>query len=263
MRVGFFQFRPIFGAPGRNAKAIVRALEHAEADLIVLPELAFSGYYFASRAEARSLAEDPRKSLHLQSLIDLGREKRLHIVTGFAERARDRVFNSALLLGPRGIVRTYRKIHLFNEEKLWFDPGDLPLEVTTVKGARVGIMVCFDWIFPEVTRTLALQGMQVLAHPSNLILDLCQRSMFARSVENAVFTVTANRSGADERPHGTLRFTGASQILGPKGDLLASAPKSGTCLRVVDLDPKRARNKRIVKHNDLFGDRRPRFYELG
>ena len=173
------------------------------------------------------------------------------------------MFNSALLVGPRGIVRTYRKIHLFHEEKRWFDPGDLPLEVTAVRGAKVGMMVCFDWIFPEVTRTLALQGMQILAHPSNLVLDLCQRAMFARSVENRVFTVTANRSGADKRPHGTLKFTGASQILGPRGELLAQAPVRGTCLRVVEIDPALARDKRILRHNDLFGDRRPKFYELG
>jgi predicted amidohydrolase len=263
MRVGFLQFRPRFGEPARNVKTVIRALRHAQADLIVLPELAFSGYYFAGRAEARALSEEPKRSLALASVLDLCREKKLHVVTGFAERARDRVFNSALLVGPRGIVHTYRKVHLFHEEKRWFDPGDRPLEVQTVLGARVGMMVCFDWIFPEVTRTLALQGMQILAHPSNLVLDLCQRAMFARSVENAVFTVTANRCGADERPHGTLRFTGASQILGPRGELLAQAPARGACVRVVELDPARARNKRITRRNDLFGDRRPKFYDVG
>lgn len=260
MRVGFLQLKPTFGKPERNAKAIVRALKTAEADLIVLPELAFSGYFFASRAEAKQLAEDPKKSLALRSLLDLCKEKKLHVVTGFAERARDRVFNSALLLGPRGIVHTYRKVHLFLEEKRWFDPGDTPLAVQTVQGAKIGIMICFDWIFPEVTRTLALQGMQILAHPSNLVLDLCQRAMFARSVENAVFTITANRWGADERPHGTLRFTGASQILGPKGELLAQAPVRGSAIRIVEIDPARARDKRITKRNDLFADRRPQFY---
>jgi len=263
MRVGFLQYRPLFGQSARNARNVVRALRETKADLIVLPELALSGYYFAGRAEARALSEDPRKSLVLGSLIDLCREQGFHLVTGFAERARDRVFNSALLLGPRGIVQTYRKLHLFHEEKRWFDPGDLPLEVARVRGVRVGMMICFDWIFPEVARTLALQGMQILAHPSNLVLDLCQRAMFARSVENAVFTVTANRSGADRRPHGTLRFTGASQILGPRGELLARAKTRGACLCVVELDPTRARDKRITRRNDLFADRRPELYELG
>ncbi len=260
MRVGFLQFRPLFGAPERNCRSVVRALADVRADLIVLPELAFSGYYFAGRAEARALSEDPRKSLVVASLVDLCRERRLHLVTGFAERARDRVFNSALLLGPRGIVRVYRKLHLFNEEKRWFDPGDLPLELSTVRGARVGMMVCFDWIFPEVARTLALQGMQILAHPSNLVLDLCQRAMFARSVENAVFTITANRCGADRRPHGTLGFTGASQVLGPRGEPLARAPARGACLAVCEIDPARAKKKRITARNDLFIDRRPGLY---
>jgi len=262
MRIGFLQFRPVFGEPDRNCRAVVRLLRDVHADLVVLPELAFSGYYFAGRAEARALSEDPRKSLVVASLVDLCRERELHLVTGFAERARDRVFNSALLLGPRGLVRVYRKLHLFNEEKRWFDPGDLPLEVSAVRGVRVGMMVCFDWIFPEVARTLALDGMQVLAHPSNLVLDLCQRAMFARTVENAVFAVTANRCGQDLRPHGTLRFTGASQILGPKGELVYRAPTRGACLHVAEIDPARARNKRLTRRNDLLADRRPAFYTL-
>jgi len=260
IRVGFYQFRPRFGDPAANARRIVAALREAEADLVVLPELPFTGYYFANRAELKRLAEVPERSAALAALVDLCRERRLHVVTGFAERAGDRCFNSSLLLGPRGIVGRYRKLHLFNLEKRWFDPGDLPLGTWRVRGVRVGMMVCFDWAFPETARTLTLAGAELLCHPSCLVLDLCQRVMLARCVENGVFAVTANRYGEDRRPQGSLRFTGRSQIVDPRGRILAAAPSQRTRLAVVQIDPAEARVKRLTSRNHLLRDRRPDFY---
>jgi len=262
MRIGFFQFRPRFGEPAANTALIVKALGRVRGALVVLPELALSGYFFADRAEAKALAEQPGRSPHVRSLIELCRARDLHLVVGLAERARDRVFNSSLLLGPTGIVETYRKLHLFDNEKRWFDPGDRPLRVRRVRGTKVGMMICFDWFFPEVARTLALDGMEILAHPSNLVLQYCQRAMVTRCLENAVFAVTANRFGADRRPHGTLRFTGRSQITGPRGEILFSAPAARALLRLVTVDPARAHDKKITARNHLLLDRRPGRYRL-
>ncbi|MCP3982219.1 MAG: acyltransferase, partial [bacterium] len=189
MRIGYLQFRPRFGDPDGNCRRVVDALTGVRADLIVLPELAFTGYLFSGRRELRALAEEPSHSTVVDSLVDLCREHRFHVVAGFAEKAKDKLFNSALLIGPRGLVQTYRKLHLFNDEKRWFDPGDLPLEPKRVGEARVGMMVCFDWAFPETARTLALRGADVVCHPSNLVLDHCQRVMLARSLENSVYSV--------------------------------------------------------------------------
>jgi predicted amidohydrolase len=197
----------------------------------------------------------------VEALTDLCRKRGFHLVTGFAEREGDRCFNSGLLIGPAGIVRTYRKIQLFNQEKSWFDPGNLPLEVTRVRGARIGMMICFDWAFPEIARSLALKGMEVLCHPSNLVLPgHCQLAMRARCLENGIFAVTANRCGADRRPHGTLRFTGRSQIGGPRGEVLFQAPAGGGAVRVERIDPSRARNKMLTPRNHLLRDRRPELY---
>ncbi|RMG64082.1 MAG: acyltransferase [Calditrichaeota bacterium] len=260
MRVGFFQFYPRFGDWEHNLSLVLKGLEQTSADLIVLPELAFSGYYFQSREEASRLAQDPTRSPIVEALIQLCRQRDFYLVTGFAEKAGERVFNSALLLGPEGWMHTYRKIHLFNEEKEWFDPGDRPLSVQTVRGVRIGMMVCFDWVFPEVARILALQGAQVLCHPSNLVLAYCQQAMLTRCLENGVFAVTANRYGEDRRPQGTLNFTGQSQIVGPKGELIFRAPPEGDCLQVVQIDPDRALDKQITARNHLLTDRRPDFY---
>lgn len=261
MKIGYYQFRPRFGQVNQNVLKVIKALRQAEADLIVLPELPFSGYYFRDREEVKTLAEDPRRSSTVESLAALCRERKFYLVSGFAEKQKDKYFNSALLLGPEGIVHTYRKLHLFNEEKNWFDPGDTPLTVQEVRGAKIGMMVCFDWIFPEVTRTLTLLGAEIICHPSNLVLSYCQQSMLARCIENAVFAVTANRFGSDRRPHGELRFTGKSQVVAPKGKLLHRAHSQREELYITEIDPALARDKMMTPLNNLLQDRRPEYYK--
>jgi len=260
MKVGFYQFRPLFGKTATNIKKIVRTLKTTEADLLVLPELALSGYYFKDAREAMSLAEDPNHSSCFDALKNLCHDRKFHIVIGFAEKARDKCFNSAALIGPQGILHVYRKLHLFNEEKKCFSPGDVPLQINEVKGAKLGLMVCFDWAFPEVTRTLAIQGAEIICHPSNLVLGYCQQTMLARCLENRVFAITANRYGADNRPHGCLRFTGKSQIVSPLGEVIYRAASQREVLHVTEIDPEETRCKLITEHNDLFADRRPEFY---
>lgn len=259
-RVGFYQFRPRFGAARANCDRVLSRLRGVEADLVVLPELCFTGYLFRDRRELRSMAEDPARSGIVDDLVALCRESGMHVVTGFAEKAGNRCFNSALLLGSRGPRQTYRKIHLFNEEKRWFDAGDRPFSVSRVRGVGVGLMICFDWAFPEAARALALGGADLVAHPSNLVLDHCQRVMPARCVENGVYSVTVNRFGEDRRPHGKVRFTGRSQVAGPRGEVIHQAPSQKEQLFLCDIDPARARDKMITPRNHLLRDRRPRFY---
>lgn len=261
MKVGFLQFMPQFGQCDQNTNTILAQLSQAEdASLIVLPELAFTGYYFADRAELAALAEDPKKSDAINSLIELCQKKNLILVSGFAEKTDEKIYNSALLIGKQGIITQYRKLHLFNEEKNFFDKGDIPLSTTSVAGVKIGMMVCFDWVFPEVARVLALQGSQIICHPANLVLTYCQKAMQTRSLENGVFSITANRTGTDTRPHGALTFTGQSQIVGPTGELLKSADDAITTIQMVEIDPQRTHEKSITAHNHLMHDRRPEYY---
>ena len=261
LRVGFYQFKPTFGKIGKNLDKVIQTLREVDADLIVLPELAFSGYYFKDRKEAKAFSEDPHHSPVFDSLVTLCRERKFHLVTGFVEKAKDKFFNSAALIGPKGIVHVYRKLHLFNEEKNWFDPGDIPLKVHEIKSAKIGIMICFDWIFPEVMRILSIQGADIICHPSNLVLDYCQYTMLSRCIENMVFAITANRFGEDRRPHGNLKFTGNSQIVAPRGVLLRRAPSQREMLFVTRIDPALARDKNITPLNQIVTDRRTEFYK--
>jgi predicted amidohydrolase len=228
-----------------------------EADLFVLPELWASGYAFLSRAEAEGLAEDAARGPTAQALRAEARRRRAHFVCGLAERARSKRYNSALLVGPAGVRAIYRKLHLFEREQLFFAPGDLPLAVHRVGPARVGLMICFDWRFPETARVLALLGADVLAHPSNLIFGQAQDAMVTRALENRVFAVTANRGGADHRPGLSIRFTGRSQVVDPDGRRLARCGARDETARAADCDLGRARWKRLTRRTPLFENRRP------
>ncbi|VAX06667.1 hypothetical protein MNBD_GAMMA26-428 [hydrothermal vent metagenome] len=259
-RVGFFQFAPEFGQVESNLSKVVSALTGVEADLIVLPELPFTGYCFQDRAELVTLAENPADSATVASLVELCRANNFHLVTGFAEQSVGKIFNSALLINGEGIVKIYRKLHLFNTEVEYFDPGDKPLEVVEVNGVKIGLMICYDWAFPEVARTLALQGAELLCHPSNLVLAWGQQAMQTRCLENGLFAVTANRLGSDVRLRGTVSFTGQSQVAGPEGVLLHRATVEQEELFIVEIDLEQARDKKVTPMSDLIGDRRPEFY---
>ncbi len=262
MRVGYYQFRPLFSKVKKNTNKIIKALRKVEADLIVLPELAFTGYYFKNRAETMSLAEIPGSSSTVNALVALCKDRNFHLVTGFAEKQKDKCFNSSLLIGPKGVEQVYRKLHLFNEEKNCFDEGDTPLQVNSVQDAKIGMMVCFDWAFPEVTRVLALEGVDIICHPSNLVLSYCQEAMLTRCLENKIYAITANRFGYDKRPFGSMKFTGKSQIVAPGGTLIHRGYAQREELYIMDIDPALARDKSITPLNEVLADRRPQYYSI-
>ncbi len=122
------------------------------------------------------------------------------------------------------------------------------------------MMICFDWVFPEACRTLAMRGADIVVHPSNLVLPHCPKAMYARSVENAVFTVTANRTGIEHRTDEKLEYTGKSQMLGPDGSKLIGFSKDEEAFRTGEINPESAREKDITEYNHLFKDRRTEFY---
>jgi len=260
MRIGFFQFSPRFGKPEDNLDALAAAVSGARADLVVAPELALSGYLFASRAEVEQTAEEiPGPAT--ERLARGSAEADCHVAVGMAERSGKDFYNSAVLIGPRGVVGVYRKVHLFFEEKLYFSPGDRGFPIFEVGGVKVGLLVCFDHFFPEAARTLALRGAQIICHPSNLVLpEYGQLTTRVRSIENRVFRILANRYGTERRGGKTLTYSGCSQITAENGEVLARAPTEGDSLTVVEVNPERAKNKRVTDRNDLFADRRTELY---
>lgn len=262
MNAGFIQTHPKFGQIKENVEDAVRKIMALDADLVVLPELFSTGYQFRSKEEARKLSEGV-DGYAAGRLSEAAKEKSIHIVAGFAEKAGKRAYNSSMLIGPRGVIGVYRKAHLFWDEKKIFSRGDTGFKVYRAGGVKVGMMICFDWIFPEVSRTLALQGAQVICQPSNLVLPYCPQAMITRSLENRVFSITANRVGSEERVRGkSLRFIGTSQIVAPDGSVLYRAAGDGVEAAAMEIDPADALNKEITPVNNLFKDRRRDLFVL-
>lgn len=263
MKVGFFQYSPLFGEVARNLNLVAERLASVDCHLMVLPEFAMTGYQFVSQEEVWQLAESVPEGPTTQRLMELADSRKLWIVAGLPERHGDRLFNSAVLVGPGGIVRLYRKTHLFFEETVWFTPGDTGFQVWDIGQAKVGLLICFDWYYPEAARTLALKGAEVLCHPSNLVLPHCPDAMITRCLENRMFAVTANRIGREERGgKPPLRFIGNSEIVSPSGEVLYRASTCEEELIIREIDVQAAKKKTVTPYNDLFKDRRPEWYEL-
>ena len=257
MRVGFLQNNPKILKVRENLDAALSLIRGKEADLWVFPEFFATGYTFKSKKEVAQVAEKVPGGLTTGVLLEFTRKRGCAVVAGLVESSGTRFYNSCVLV-HRGKVSVYRKTHLFGNEKKFFTPGDSGFKVQDVSGTKVGMMICFDWFFPEAARTLALKGAEIIAHPSNLVLPWGPEAMKIRSLENRVFTVTANRTGAERG----LRFIGQSQVVSSKGQVLKRAGREEAAASVL-IEPALARDKKVTPLNDLFRDRRPRRYSVG
>ncbi len=262
MRVAAVQFHPEFGRVEDNIRRVSSMIRDTRADLYVLPELCFTGYAFRSKQEAMDLAESVSDSFSLNHIRELASEHKCGIIYGFAELSGEKVYNSCCFVSPDGGHYIYRKLHLYYQEKEWFSPGDKPLGLVEFRGCRIGMMICFDWIFPEVARSLALMGAHLICHPSNLVMRYCQTTMVTRCVENTVFAVTANRIGRETRGEYDFDFTGGSQILSVRGDILYDGSRDKEEIGIADINFRESEDKRINPKNDLWNDRRPEFYRV-
>lgn len=260
MKISFVQLAPVLGDVQATIQKIDRLIRHCEiADILVLPELCNSGYNFHSYEQAWETSEEVEDSVFVQYLKSKCEEFDFYIVSGFNERDKQVLYNSAILVGPQGYIGTYRKLHLFMNEKDYFKPGNLGLPVFNIGLCKIGMLVCFDWIFPEVWRILALRGAEIICHPSNLVLPgFAQRAVPIHALTNRVYVVTANRIGTE----GNLSFTGLSTIANPEGDVIVQASQIKEEVGLKDIDITMARDKMVTPRNDVFGDRRPKEYSL-
>jgi predicted amidohydrolase len=257
IKAGFIQFRPELGNQDANIKKLKNLIPAAkDADLIVLPELANSGYNFISKEHAFENAEEAENSRFTDFLAGEARKYNLNIVAGINERENGKLYNSAVLVTPEGISGKYRKIHLFWNEKDIFEKGNLGLPVFDLGFCKIGILICFDWIFPEVWRILALKGADIICHPSNLVLPYAQQAVPVHGMINKTFNITANRYGTER----DVTFSGKSIISDPTGKTMITAAPDKDEAGIVEMDIEKAREKMITPRNHVFNDRIPEEY---
>jgi predicted amidohydrolase len=260
VRVAVVQTNPIFAEVKKNIQDALGLMETAKADIYILPELFNTGYNFIEQKESAILAEEA-DGMTYKMLCKFTKKQMCYIAYGFAEKA-DTIYNSSSIIGPEGFIGVYRKVHLFYRENLYFTPGNLGFPVFDLPIGKVGMMVCFDWLYPESVRSLALKGAQLIAHPSNLVLPYCPDGMVTRALENKVFTATADRVGEENRGSIDLKFIGTSEIVSPNGKILCRLGTSESAIGVVEVDLSFADKKQINEYNHIFNGRRTDQYSL-
>lgn len=235
------------------------------AQLILFPECALTGYGYATADEALEDAESIPGPATKQ-LAQLAAEVDIHIVFGMIERDGDRIYNSAAILGPDGLVGVYRKTHLpFEVLDRFAAPGDLGLPVFDTPLGRIGVLICYDLRFPEPARILALRGADIILHPTNLPYGGAPQPEFmyqTRAAENRVWVLSADRVGTERG----ITFIGRSAIVDPTGKRLREGSGESQELLMAEIEPASARNKDLIFEPGVyelhpFKDRRPDLYE--
>ena len=262
VRVACCQIAPDVGHPERSAELAVDAIAAAVAvgaQVVVLPELSTSGYVFMSVEEARAAALGAEEVA--DSWAHLAARGAAVVVGGFCERAADgRLFNSSALVDRDGLRAVYRKLHLWDEEPRWFSAGEEPAPVVDTRHGRIGLGICYDIEFPELTRGLALAGADLIALPANWPRDpltILDSLAATTAYVSRLYVAVCDRCGTERG----LEFEGGSVIAGPDGGLRAGPVRErGVETLLADCDLTEARRKRTGEHNDAFADRRPAYY---
>lgn len=266
------QMEPAFGEKTHNLGRMSDFIDQAAgkgAALIVFPELCSTGYAFKDRSELAGMAEEIPSGETVRVLTKKAKETGAYIVAGIAEKDGENLYNSAVLVGPGGLVGSYRKCHLWNKEKLLFQPGNLGFPVFDLPFARVGIQICYDFFFVEGTRILALMGADIVAVPTNWPVvnpestwddrGYCMGDYraVAYSNINQVYIACANRVGKERG----LLFSGGSIITGSEGWPLAGpASKDSEDILYAEVDIDKARYARIHCEDEGLKERRCDLY---
>lgn len=267
MRIAGIQTDVVFRDIDANLatmQSYVRAEVANGTHLTVFPECFTTGYCFDSLEDAFPMA-DTVPGPTTDRITKLCKELSTYVVCGILEKAETQLFNTAVLIGPEGLIGSYRKIHLpWLGVDRFTTPGDRPFEVFEASGVRIGMLICYDGGFPEAARVLALRGADVILLPTNWPPGgdyMAQFSINSRAMENGVYFVAVNRIGVENG----FRFIGKSRICSPVGATMAFIDNDKQGIIRAEIDPVVARTKRIVripgKHIiDRMADRRPEMY---
>lgn len=270
VRIACVQMEPIVGEKDRNVRRSIEMIEEAAgkgATLVVLPELCNSGYVFDTREEAFALSEEIPAGPTCQAWAGVASKHGLHIVAGIDERDGDALYNSSVVIGPHGYVGTFRKVHLWNKENLFFEPGNLGFPVFKTPIGRIGTFICYDGWFPESYRLCALQGADIVCVPTNWVpipgQDENREAManilaMAAAHSNSLFIAAADRIGTERQQP----FIGQSIIVSYTG-WPVSGPASPDKEEIIyaDVNLSDARRKRNWnEYNQVLRDRRTDLY---
>lgn len=270
IRIACIQMEPVVGAKQANvARSLAMIGEAADngAKLMVLPELCNSGYVFETREEAFDLAEEIPNGPTMRAWAEVAADRGIHLVAGIAERHGNVLYNAAAVIGPQGHIGTFRKVHLWNAENLFFEPGDLGFPVFRTPLGRIGCGICYDGWFPETYRLCALQGADIVCVPTNWVPipgqapgreAMANILVMAAAHSNSIFIAAADRVGTERGQP----FEGQSLIASYTGWPIAGpASRDREEILYADINLADARRKRNWnEYNQVLRDRRTDVY---
>ena len=269
MKISFAQFSPLHGDTAATTALVAEKSREAAAQgaaLIVWPECFLTGGSFDDRASLRAAAVDIEAG-GLDPILSAARETGIHIVVGFYQKRGEQALNTAALIGPGGIIGLHHKMHLpfmIGDRFVDIPEIETPSVFDTPIG-KIGLAICYEIRFPEVARTLALAGAELIALPAawpeaaRILPDLFSR---VRAAENFVYFLSANRNDMDDG----MQFMGNSHVIGPDGQEILNAGMADGIF-MVDVDLDRARVKSIIRDPGVYEvhpwrDRRPQDYAI-
>jgi predicted amidohydrolase len=268
-RIACVQMDVAMGNVEENCRRIIARLREAaarDARLVIFPECALTGYCFDSLAEAAPYGE-PLDGPSAQAIADACREANAHAVVGFIERSGDHFYNAAMVVGPAGVVGSYRKVHLpFLGVDRFLTPGDRPFEIITLPFGRIGVNICYDASFPEAARALKLLGAELIILPTNWPGGAWRTAEFiinARANENHLHFAAVNRVGTERG----WQFIGRSKVVDCMGDTVVEASRDREEIVYAALDLELSNQNKIVNvagsyEIDRLADRRPEYYGI-
>ncbi len=249
MRTVLAQVPSAVGDKEENLRRIHEVISGQEADLFVFPELFLSGYMCRDRVH---LMAESLQGESVQELATVADEHQCSILLGMPtldDEITGLVHNSAVLVKPDGSAWSYDKINLATfgpfEESLYFAPGNVPT-MFEVEGFRLGVVICYDLFFPELSKSLALHGADAIVCISaspNTSREYFERIVPARAIENTAYSVYVNNTGSQLNQV----FFGGSHAVGPRGNLLAKCDYFKKDMKVVDLDLSEVRIARRIR----------------
>lgn len=244
----------------------IRSAAERAAGIVIFPECALTGYCFTSLEEAAQFAE-PLDGPSAQAIAETCQETGVHAVVGFIERDGQKLYNCAMLVGPGGLIGSYRKVHLpFLGVDRFLTPGDRPFRVFDLPVGKVGINICYDASFPEASRMLKLLGAELIVLPTNWPPEAWRTPEFVintRAQENHVNYAAVNRTGVERG----WKFIGRSKVVDCNGQTIAEAGGEQELMLIAEIDLQEANNNRIINVSgayeiDRIADRRPEYYGL-
>ncbi len=269
MLIACIQMEPVIGDKPTNIARSIGFIETAVergAELVVLPELANTGYVFRDRQEAAELAEPVPGGETTAAWSEIASRRNITIVAGITERAGDTLFNSAVVIGPDGYIGRFRKVHLWGDEKKVFSPGDLGFPVFQMPFGRLAVAICYDGWFPETFRAAALQGADILCVPTNWVPmpgqpadrhAMANTLVMAGAHSNNLFVACADRIGVERGQP----FEGQSLIVDRHGWPIAGpASRHREEILIAEIDLRLGASVGVGSNNDVLQDRRPEVY---